>query len=323
VPLRDRLKSGIRTVAGAAYGLSPYRFRHLRGKVLILMYHRVMPRTELDTSFVQPGMFVTPQTFETHLRLLTTHFHILSMEEALLRWRDGQWEDKLRYCVITFDDGWLDNYQYAFPLLRAYRAPATIFLPTDLIGSNKWLWWDRLGYLLTFSRHKRPRMSPDELDALVELAKRLPDDARDAIVDDITRLLGAELPRIRRFINWDEAREMSLSGISFGSHTATHAILTGLEHAALERELRQPLETLRAERVNHVPVLCYPNGNHSSFVVRSARAAGYTAGITTSPGAESTKPADLFRLRRVGIHNDMTHSAALFTFHLARQTWSS
>lgn len=319
----DRVKLAIRTFAGSVYGASPYCLSHLRGKVLILMYHRVIPRHELDTSYVQPGMYVTPDTFETHLKFLTAHFHVLSLAEALARWQHGTWEDGVRYCVITFDDGWLDNYQYAYPLLRAHRTPAAIFLPTEFIGTNKWLWWDRLGYLLTRTRTAQSRSMADDLDSLIEQAKRIPGEAREAVIDDIARLLNAHPPPVRRFINWDEAREMSASGIAFGSHTATHAILTGLEPVALERELRRPLDTLRAERVNFTPVLCYPNGNHSSFVVRSARAAGYAAAITTAAGAESTTPADLFRLRRVGVHNDMTRSTSLLTFHLARQTWSS
>jgi peptidoglycan/xylan/chitin deacetylase (PgdA/CDA1 family) len=323
VPVIDGVKSAMRAMAGTVYGASPYFLSHLRGKVLILMYHRVIPRHELETAFVQPGMYVTPETFETHLKFLTAHFHILSLEEALARWQQGTWEDSVRYCVITFDDGWIDNYQYAYPLLRAYHAPAAIFLPTEFIGSNKWLWWDRLGYLLTRTRTAQTKSLPDDLDSVIERAKRIPDEAREAIIDDIATLIDARPPHVRRFINWDEAREMSQSGISFGSHTATHAILTGLEPAALERELRRPLETLRAERVNSAPVLCYPNGNHSSFVVRSARAAGYIAAITTTAGAESATPADLFRLRRVGVHDDITRSTPLFTFHLARQTWSS
>ena len=117
---------------------------------------------------------------------------------------------------------------------------------------------------------------------------------------------------------------MSMSSlIAFGSHTATHAILTGLEPTALERELRQPLEALRTQQVSWIPVLCYPNGNHSSYIVRSARAAGYTAAITTGVRAQSTTSADLFRLRRVGIHDDVTRSIPLLTFHLASQTWAS
>ena len=310
-------------MAGAAYGASPYALSHLRGRVLILMYHRVLPRTELQATFVQPGMYVTPETFETHLRALTRQFHIVTFEEALAKWRDHDWDDRTRHCIITFDDGWIDNYLYAYPLLRAYGVPATIFLPTDLIGSARWLWWDRLGYLLSHAGG-RTTASPDELDSAIERAKDMPDAAREAFIDDMARMLDVSFPAIRRFINWDEAREMcSSSVITFGSHSATHAMLTRIEASSLDRELRHPLETLRAEGVNHVPVLCYPNGNHSSVVVRSARAAGYTAAITTTPGAERQSPDDLFRLRRVSIHDDVTQSVPSLTFHIARQTWAS
>jgi peptidoglycan/xylan/chitin deacetylase (PgdA/CDA1 family) len=317
------VKAVIRTIAGAAYGALPNALSHLRGKVLILMYHRVIPRTELKPTFVQPGMYVTPETFEKHLRFLTNRFQIVTFEETLRKWHDHDWDARTRHCVITFDDGWIDNYLYAYPLLRGYKAPATIFLPTDLIGSMRWLWWDRLGYLLRQAGGRSPA-SPDELDSVIERAKHMPHVAREAFIDDMARMLGVRFPEIRRFINWDEAREMSASSlITFGSHSATHAMLTRLDASTLDGELRRPLETLRAERVNHVPVLCYPNGNHSSFVIRSARAAGYTAGVTTAPGAERQFPDDLFRLRRVGIHNDVAQSVPSLTFHIARQTWAS
>ena len=116
----------------------------------------------------------------------------MSLESALDRWRYGTWDDSVRYCVITFDDGWLDNYRYAFPLLRAYRAPATIFLPTDLIGTNKWLWWDRLGYLLTRARGAKSRAVPDDIDSVIEHAKQIPDEAREALIDDLAQLVEVE-----------------------------------------------------------------------------------------------------------------------------------
>src|SRR5438093_12581086 len=112
------------------------------------MYHRLIPPRELDTSFVQPGMYVTPATFDRHLRFFTSHFKLVSLQDLLAMWRGDAWDAGARYCTITFDDGWLDNYLYAFPLLRKYGAAATIFLPTDFIGTSEWLWSDRLGYLL-------------------------------------------------------------------------------------------------------------------------------------------------------------------------------
>jgi len=81
------------------------------------------------------------------------------------------------------------------------------------------------------------------------------------------------------------------------------------------------VQSLREQRVNDVPVLSYPNGNHTSAVVAAAQAAGYRAAVTTRVGLESSQPTDLFRLRRIGVHDDVSRSIPLFTFHVARQAW--
>jgi peptidoglycan/xylan/chitin deacetylase (PgdA/CDA1 family) len=116
---------------------------------------------------------------------------------------------------------------------------------------------------------------------------------------------------------------MSRHGLSFGSHTSTHAILPRLDAAALDHELRRPLEVLREQGAAHVPVLGYPNGDHTDRVVAAARAAGYHAAVTTVPGPETREPADLFRLKRIGVHDDVSRSIPLLTFHIARQVWPS
>ena len=266
------------------------------------MYHRVLPRRELASAWVQPGMYVTPETFERHLQFLTAHFTILTFSELLARWDRRDWDDAVRYCVLTFDDGWLDNYKYAYPLLRAYSAPATVFLPTGLIGSSDWLWSDRLGDLL----RRRRRGSAEEWDAQIERAKDLSDEERDDLIDAVADEVGDTGPRPRRFVNWNEVRDMSRHGIAFGSHSTTHANLTRLSGPALERELRESLETLRAQAVNDVAVLAYPNGDHTSAVAAAAIAAGYHAAVTTLPGLEGSRPADPFRLKRIGVHDDVT-----------------
>jgi peptidoglycan/xylan/chitin deacetylase (PgdA/CDA1 family) len=313
--MMQAMRATLRSVAGRAYWASPHFLPSLRGRVLILMYHRVIPRGEADTTFVQPGMYVTPATFERHLQFLTNHFDVLSLAELLSKWDTRQWNDAVRYCVITFDDGWLDNYLHAYPLLHAYGVPATIFLPTDLIGTDEWLWSDRLGALL----RRRGQGTPDDWDALIEHAKTLTDDARASMLSGIEA--EAAWPQLgqRRFVNWDEVRQMSRDGVSFASHTRTHVNLTRLAGVALEGELRGSLDVLREQHVNHVPVLAYPNGDHTDAVVAAARAAGYSAAVTTRPGLEFSRPADRFRLKRIGVHDDVAQSVPLLALHVARQ----
>jgi hypothetical protein len=93
-----------------------------------------------------------------------------------------------------------------------------------------------------------------------------------------------------------------------------------LSAPALERELREPLEILRARGVNHVPVLAYPNGDHTDAVVSGARAAGYRAAVTVRPGLESSVPEDRFRLKRINVHEDVSHSAPSLALHISRQS---
>jgi peptidoglycan/xylan/chitin deacetylase (PgdA/CDA1 family) len=314
--MHSRFKETLRSAAARLYWASPHLFSHLTGKVLILMYHRVIPRADAESTFVQPGMYVTPETFERHLQFLTAHFELLTFRDLLAKWDCGDWSEHARYCAITLDDGWLDNYAHAFPLLRKYGANATIFLPTGLIGSNACLWSDRLADLLWRKGHG----TPDEWDACIERAKRLPDAAREALIDDLAGQAGSVATAGRQFMNWSEVEEMSRHGVAFGSHTTSHANLTRLTGAALEAELREPLAVLRSRPVNSVPVLAYPNGNCNRAVARAAQAAGYRAAVTVHHGLEQSFPRDRFRLRRIGVHEDVSRSVPALALHIGRQS---
>jgi peptidoglycan/xylan/chitin deacetylase (PgdA/CDA1 family) len=317
--MRTRLAGTLRSAAGRLYWTSPHFLSHVRGKATILMYHRVVPNRELATTYVQPGMYVTPATFERHLRFLTSRFELLTLRELLAKWEIGGWDDSARYCVLTFDDGWIDNYRYAYPLLRAYGVPATIFLPTALIGSDSWLWSDRLGELL----RRRRSGTPEDWDAQIERAKDLSDEQRNDLLGALEMEVGEGGAPRRRFVNWSEVDDMARHGIAFGSHSKTHANLTRLSGPALESELRESLEMLRARARTCVPVLAYPNGDHTGAVAAAAKAAGYRAAVTTMPGLERRIPSDPFRLRRIGVHDDVAQSIPLFALHVARQTHSA
>lgn len=306
----------LRSAAAGVYWGSRHLLSHATGKVMILMYHRVLPQTDVDGGFVQPGMYVTAETFERHLQFLTAHFELLTFHELLAKWDCGDWSDRARYCAITFDDGWADNYRHAWPLLRQYGAPATIFLPTDLIGSNACLWFDRLAEIL----FRRGRGTRDEWDAQIERAKHLSDAERDTLIDTLASEADERDASGRRFMTWEEVEEMSRDGIAFGSHTRSHANLTRLDGAALAAELRESLDALRARRINHVPVLAYPNGNCNRDVTRAAQAAGYRAAVTVRRGLERSFPLDRFRLKRISVHDDVTRSAPALALHIGRQS---
>jgi peptidoglycan/xylan/chitin deacetylase (PgdA/CDA1 family) len=129
------MKSTARSLAGRVYWASSRFLPSLCGRVLILMYHRVMTRGEVNATFVQPGMYVTPATFERHLQLLSEHFDVIPLAELLTKWKTRHWDDAAR-CVFTFDDGWR-TIHLRLPAAARVNLPATIFLPTDLVGTDR------------------------------------------------------------------------------------------------------------------------------------------------------------------------------------------
>lgn len=294
------------------------------------MYHRVLPEDELHKRFVQPGMYVLDHVFEDQMRFLQTHFEILSFGELLQRWKHNEWETGKRYCVITFDDGWLDNYLYAYPILRRLGIPATIFLATGFIGTREWFWPDKLAFLLRHSygsKHARAekalkaRAPHDEFDrAIDQTIESWKSKRRDEIEKDLTHLsqtLGLCLPEERNLLSWEEVLEMSRDNVSFGSHSWSHAILTRLAPQELGKEIHDSMRHLQDRGVNWVPVFCYPNGEWDDEVVECVKAAGYQGAVVTEFGWEGTVPQNLFRLRRVGIHHDIGRTLPLFLLHIS------
>ena len=152
-PLRSKmnvpgLKSITKSVVGELahrLGISPFV---CRGKVLISAYHRIVTPDDLSRRHIEPGMYVLRDVFDMQVRWLLEQFEILSFGQLLARWNDNEWDERKNYCVLTFDDGWLDNYRHAFPILKTYQVPATIFLPTNYIGSNEWFWTEKFAFLL-------------------------------------------------------------------------------------------------------------------------------------------------------------------------------
>jgi peptidoglycan/xylan/chitin deacetylase (PgdA/CDA1 family) len=278
-------------------------------------------------------MYVERRVFELQMRFLRATFDVVPLARLFELWSNGRLDPLRRYCVVTFDDGWRDNYLYAFPILRSLRLPATIFLATDRVGTAGGFWPDALAHLLKQGdvgmlrlalngsrdgRHQRlPTSTEDRVDRVIQEWKALPEEAIHARLDEMSRHSGIALPRERVLMSWDEVTEMSRAGITFGSHSRTHRILTRLRAAEREEEISGSLSTLRMRDANHVPVFCYPNGDHDAEVRRTVEAGGYIGAVTTDAGWVEGIPHDRFALPRIGLHDDISSTLPLFTFRVA------
>lgn len=335
----SRLKSLVRQGVAGLYSHMPGCLSQLRGKVSILTYHRVIPLEDVHMQCVQPGMYVTPDMFERHLAFLSAEFQLISFSELLALWTTCRWDAMARYCVITFDDGWLDTYRHAWPALQRHRIPATVFLPTAFIETDRWFWPDRLGLIIQShfrealpSRQDRFRrlvknfpwlmLAADafergDTDAIVECWKVQPQEQIDACLEEWIAESQTAFPSQRVLMNWKEACEMSSGGVEFGSHSVSHRILTTLSQPDVAREAAESMAMLREKGLSPIPVFCYPNGNWSTLVADQVRAAGYRAATTTQFGHEEGKPASWFGIKRINMHQGIAYNESLLAFHLA------
>lgn len=344
----DNLKARVwRILAGLYFSSGMGRIQH-RGRVVILTYHRIVSDHMVRDEHIQPGMYVLGQSFEAHIAYLRKRFNIISLDELLDLWRTNRLKSEQSYCVITFDDGWRDNYQFAFPVLMKYRIPATIFLATDFIGTARWFWPDQLMFLLQTGRQHttgaadREAFStvlaemtgvtlpavdgifrrvesgdPIDPDAIIELCKRIEIDKIHQMIDRLSRALHMDLPTQRVLLNWDEVREMAGKGITFGSHSGSHRIMTQISLSEVKMELIDSRNTMLRQGIKPVPIFCYPNGSFDRDIQELVRGNGYLAAVGCEVGLERDKPSDLFALKRISLHEESSASVSLLAFALS------
>ncbi len=339
------IKSLLRNSIAAVYSAMNRRLPRLEGKIVILAYHRVVTERELKQSYIQPGMYVRDDVFEKQMNYVAKHFTMVSFPELLDGWENKTLDARKKYCTVTFDDGWLDNYINAFPILLKYGIPATIFLPADFVGKDMWMWPDKLGCILwriyhdqalvktdtpqkklLYQRHQwllspSGRTIGNTIEEAIERVKEMPSDDIENLLGDLQALTDVTCQGQRLMLNWSEVEEMSRKGVAFGSHSYRHRILTLLSDEEARHEIEDSSAMLAGRKgINYVPAFCYPNGNFNRAIADRLKIAGYRAAVSTQFGVEDRSPRDLFGLKRIGIHNDVSNTIPLFIYRISGRT---
>ncbi|MDR2214334.1 MAG: polysaccharide deacetylase family protein [Nevskiaceae bacterium] len=334
----NSVKRSLRRLADAALGpVSPliWRMRQPAPRLLVLMYHRVLPAAHPDRAVEQPGMYVSPETLGMHLAVLKRHFSLVHLDDWLRAASRGE-PLPPQACAITFDDGWRDNFDHAFPVLREHAAPATIFLVADLIGSDRVFWPNRLGRVLTrltpgaqlpgelgqlllpVTQRMQGGAGPfvEDIDQAIVLAKTLDDDSLNQDLNAAEQQWGAP-DDARAVVNAAELALMAQSGlVRFGSHTCTHYRLRGQIPAdVLHREIADSSAHIQRMTGQPATLFCYPNGDFTSAAVEMVRQ-HYLGAVTTKRGWYR-QGADACLIPRVGLHEDISNRPAAFLARIA------
>ena len=275
-------------------------------RLLVFAYHRIVPKPD---SMLQGE--VTAAAFDSQTGWLARHATVLTLPDAIERWRRGKLPR--RAACITFDDGYLSNFETALPILQRWQVPATFFIATGFLDGGR-MWNDTIieatrrtsvaafdlsdyGLGRVAIDAERPVLADQLLDAL----RRLPYDQRERCVAAIAAQSLVDLPNDLMMTS-EQVRQLARLGMDLGGHTETHPILARLPADAARAEILLGKENL-AQIVGAAPrTFAYPNGvpgkDYLVEHVAMVREAGFEAAVTTAFGGVAADD-DALQLPRV------------------------
>jgi peptidoglycan/xylan/chitin deacetylase (PgdA/CDA1 family) len=284
------LDSAANRVLESLYSNTREAHPRLARRFQVLAYHKV---SNDPHPFFEP---VHPDIFDQQMSLMSRYYRVMPLMELVARNKIGDLPD--RAVAITFDDGYRDNYEHAFPILKKYRLPATIFVATGAIGTGEILWHDRIFDSFRFATRK----SDLSLQPVLSRAKQLYGEARLRLVEEIEEALRPRLEESskNRMLSWQQIREMHAAGVDFGSHTVSHTILSRIPRHEMIKELRQSKQQLSEQLGAQVSSFAYPNGHSGDYneeVQTVLKDAGYVCAVTSEFGFNNAY-SNPFELRR-------------------------
>jgi len=305
--IRRNITSSIK--AGLFYSGTFALFRRLRPHdgVAILRYHSVQ-RPE-HNFYASPAIVLSPEDFERQVQYFVKNYNVISMDTVVECLKAGK-PFLPNGIVFTFDDGYADNYYYAYKILKKYGATGTFYLTAGCIGNEQPLWLAEVHQLLRFTSQKGFEIVVDEvthsytldgrmasvwciIGQVTWLIKSYPIETRKRILQQLRDQLGYDevqrkLPPIPVMLTWEQVREMTNNGMTAGGHTMTHANLPSAKPESAYEEIslcKRVLEERLGVAVHH---FSYPNGGceqyFNAIIKTYVQQAGFLSATTSQEG---------------------------------------
>lgn len=296
MPLKEEVKNITKDLF---YNLGIFRFL-LRlssslnhPKLLLITYHKIS--SSLDDEYLA----VPHESFEQHVKFIKDNFKTVSMAEGLKALYEN--DSREIYAAINFDDGYMDNYLYGYPILKKYGVPATIFIATDFIGKSQIFWWDRV-FNIVSSYFKQDDVQSRGLKADNINKALINKDQKEIehLIDELEKKARSiKEARPSLMMGWREIKEMNNALITFGAHTKTHRNLCLLKDDEVRKELTGSKREIEKALGIEVSEFAYPFGAFDERIKNLVREAGFKCARTTSVGF-NYKNADRFSLSYIG-----------------------
>ncbi|MFZ3044876.1 MAG: polysaccharide deacetylase family protein, partial [Desulfatirhabdiaceae bacterium] len=232
--------------------------------------------------------------------------------------------------VITFDDGYRDNYTIVYPILKSLEIPAFFFVCTSMVDDRCLGGWDILAYLL--KKCEKPCITLNgktydlrsnrqhSLELIQTDMKAMPCGQSNEFIRSISNICEVEFPSVdlqdKELLTWKNIKDMTSHHMTIGSHTHTHSVLTGMAFDQHLKELLTSKQILEKRTGRPILSMAYPFGDPlyiPDTIQKTAMMCGYRLGFTSDFGINRLNGARPLALNRIAGHLDMEYTAAVMT----------
>ncbi len=285
----------------------------------ILLYHGVTANTSLGIANYS-GKHISIETFDEHMYTLQKCCNILTIDDVVMFVSQGRtWPNNA--VVVTFDDGFKNNFQFAVPILEKYNIPAVFYICAGMVGTDKMFWVDQIEDCFNLTSRGMIEIMLDELhqfdltstwkkiaalETVKQFCKSTTTEEKNRVLSELSEKC-AVIPNVTHSVNykmmsWDEVISMDKSPLfTIGGHTLYHDIMTSRDIAVVDEDAQETLALLEGKLGHPVSHFAYPEGqvgHYSEKVINLLK----KRGIICCPSAiEGINPpgADLFHLKRI------------------------
>lgn len=285
-----------------------------KSHVAILTYHRVCPHKD-KWSFESLSL----KNFETQIKYISRNYEILSLDKLVEGIQSGKSLPK-KAVVVTFDDGYKDNYLHAYPIFQKYHIPATIFLATGYINTGKLFWWDKVAYIIHHTSLKKLKLEnlgsyslQSELDKsransiITERLKKFPENKKNLLIEKLLDICQVEIPSDlgkKLILSWEEVKEMSNEGVAFGAHSVSHPILINIPLKQAKKEIIQSKKDIEEKLSKKVTSFSYPNGSFNANIIELVRKSGFNYAVSVHNENLISSKDNIYQLSRIFASED-------------------
>lgn len=285
--------------------------------LVVFNYHRIGDPT---ASLLDRGLLSASQEqFDQQVRFLKKNYDVIGVDDLSSALNDPA----ARSVMISFDDGYRDNYELAFPVLQQHHARALFFITSGFLDEKPVAWWDEISWMIrstgqqqlcwpelfsnSLSLHDEPAVDRAIYEVLLKF-KATPEDQTVAFLERLGELTGtgrcpASLST-SLWMTWDMVCEMNVAGMDIGGHTVHHPVLANCDVERQRTEIEQSKSRIEAELLHPITAFSYPVGQPDSFTEETKsllQQAGYQWGFSFYGGYCPVGQFDPFDLKRMPV----------------------